>query len=68
MILFWNMIMEGLFKKYEQDKRFRHIFVFKDQLVNLGKELRIAQRLLVEAVGTSTLMSRHVRYIDSHET
>ena len=53
--------METLFKRYEHDNRFRHIFVFKDQLGKLGRELRVAQRPLVEAVCTTTSLSRHVR-------
>ena len=59
--LFENMMLEGFFKKYEHDKRFRHIFVFKDQLVKLGKELRVAQRPFVQALGTATQLSQHVR-------
>ena len=58
-----NLMLEELFKRYVQDNRFRHIFVFKDQLVKLGKELRIAQRPLIEAVGVSTDLSRHLRYL-----
>ena len=57
-----NMMMEQVFKKYENDRRFGHIFDFKNKLVKLGKEMRIAQRPLVLAVGTTTDLSRHLRY------
>ena len=60
-ILSENIKMENLFKKYEQDKRFRHIFDFKDKLVKLGKELRMAQRPFVLGVGAATELSRGIR-------
>ena len=53
--------MENLFKKYEHDKRFRHIFEFKDKLVKLGKEMRIAQRPFVLGVEAATELSRGIR-------
>ena len=77
--LFENLTLEGSLRRYENDKRFRHIFIFKwvvgfslivvmfdlfrDQLVKISKDLRISQRPLIEAVGTATEMSRLIRYL-----
>ena len=56
-----NIKMEDLFNKYEHNQRFRHIFEFKDKLLKLAKELRIAQRPFIGTVGVATELSRHIR-------
>lgn len=58
-----NIQTEDLFKPFEHDSRFSHVFAFRNTLVKLMRELRICQRPLILAVTTLTDFSVGLRRV-----
>ena len=42
-ILNANLMMENMFHEYERDGRHKHVFLFKNQVVKVTRDLREAQ-------------------------
>ena len=56
-----NIETEDLFKRFEHDPRFKNVFRFKNQILEVSKQLRIGLRPLVLAIAAGTELSRHTR-------
>ena len=41
-----NLSMENMFKQHEKSGKFKHVFTFKNQVVKVTRDLRVAQRPL----------------------
>ena len=56
-----NIETEDLFKPYEHESRYQHIFKYKNQVLSVLRQLRISTRPLVLALSHATELARHVR-------
>lgn len=60
-LLSQNIETEDLFRPYEHESRYQHIFKYKNQVLSVLRQLRISTRPLVLALSHSTELARHVR-------
>ena len=56
-----NMETEALFRPYEHDPKYAHIFSFKMRMLSVLKHLRIASQPFVLAIRSATDLARHTR-------
>ena len=55
-----DLVSEPMFRKYENERRFRHVFTYKRELSEVVRMLRISQRLIFSMVFT---LDNHVNAV-----